>query len=127
MYYKDGKMYTYWAKCTKVIDGDTLELEVDLGFRIETTIRMRCTWDTPELFHASSDDERERARQAKELVESLVLGEKLKIKTIKLDGFGRWGCTIQEIEGLPEEPKIKLRLSEAGLLKQPGDKWYKGT
>ncbi len=34
-------MYEYRAKLKKVVDGDTLDFVVDLGFNVHTTIRTR--------------------------------------------------------------------------------------
>ena len=43
-------MYEYRARCVRVVDGDTLELDVDLGF--DCSIRIMCRLegiDTPEI------------------------------------------------------------------------------
>jgi micrococcal nuclease len=34
-------MYDYWARATRVIDGDTLDCEIDVGFYLRTTQRLR--------------------------------------------------------------------------------------
>ena len=34
-------MYNYNAKCIKVVDGDTIDAEIDLGFDIKVTKRIR--------------------------------------------------------------------------------------
>ena len=42
-------MYTYRAKLVKVVDGDTVDLDVDLGFHTTLRIRGRLIGvDTPE-------------------------------------------------------------------------------
>lgn len=43
-------MYDYKARCVKVVDGDTVDLEVDLGFDVRYTIRVRVYGiDAPEV------------------------------------------------------------------------------
>lgn len=42
-------LYTYRAEPVRAVDGDTVELLVDLGMRVHTTIRLRLEGiDTPE-------------------------------------------------------------------------------
>lgn len=44
-------MYIYQCKIVKVVDGDTLDLEIDLGFNIKIKERIRLlNVDTPEVF-----------------------------------------------------------------------------
>ena len=45
-------MYEYRAKLKRVVDGDTVDFVVDLGFHVHTTIRTRLLGvDTPERGH----------------------------------------------------------------------------
>ena len=82
-------MYTYRATCTKVIDGDTVELDVDLGFHTSITIRGRLhNVNAPELFTGTN---RENGLKAKEYLETLVTGRPLVVTTYKdHTSFGRW-------------------------------------
>lgn len=82
-------MYVYKARCTKVIDGDTLELSIDLGFGIYHTIRGRLlNVYAPELF---SGTDRENGKLAKDYLETLVLDKVLYVNTYKdRTTFGRW-------------------------------------
>ena len=42
-------MYEYNAKCVRVVDGDTLDAEIDLGFDVKVTKRIRLAGiDAPE-------------------------------------------------------------------------------
>ena len=50
------------------MDGDTLDLDIDLGFDIRYTTRVRLARiNTPEL-HSKNPTEREKAKQAKQFV-----------------------------------------------------------
>jgi len=54
----------------RVVDGDTLDLEFDLGFKVSTRQRVRLARiDTPEL-RSKDRQERVRALKAKEYVEN---------------------------------------------------------
>lgn len=82
--------YAYRATCTRVIDGDTVELVVDLGFRVSTTIRGRLLdVYAPELF---SGTEKDKGEHAKKYLEELVLNKpNLFVKTYKdKQTFNRW-------------------------------------
>lgn len=86
-------MYQYRAKVNKVIDGDTVELVVDLGFSISIVQRVRLYGvDTPEL-HSKDPEERTRARAAVAYLLSILppFGEWLTVETIKdnTDKYGR--------------------------------------
>ena len=42
-------MYVYNAKCTRVVDGDTIDAQIDLGFDVHKKIRIRMVGiNTPE-------------------------------------------------------------------------------
>jgi len=99
--------YTYRAYCDRVVDGDTLDLVIDLGFHMTTKQRVRLLGvDTPEL-RSKNPDERYRAREATLRVEELIqeavdytfeeqgeFGWYLEITTFKADSFGRWLAII---------------------------------
>jgi len=79
------ELYWYQADVIQVIDGDTLDVKVDLGFCISMLCRL-CLFgiSCPELFSAQKDSEDyKKGMAAKERVESLVGGRRIKIKTFK--------------------------------------------
>lgn len=86
-------MYTYNALITRVIDGDTVEALVDLGFHITHTIRVRLlNVHAPELF---TGDDRQNGLLAKEHLEQLCLGRRVSITTDKdRMSFNRYVATI---------------------------------
>lgn len=52
-------MFVYQAKCVDVVDGDTIDLDIDLGFsmiRSSTRIRLKGV-DTHEIFFVDNDSE----------------------------------------------------------------------
>ena len=54
-------MYEYKAHCVNVVDGDTIDVVVDLGFHIQREIRLRLLGvDTHETYGVSHDSEEYR-------------------------------------------------------------------
>lgn len=84
-------MYEYIAEVIRVVDGDTAELKIDLGFRMYMVANCRFyRVDTPEL-----KKEPERALAAKQFTEShLPVGAKVRISSKRLDKYGRPEVTI---------------------------------
>lgn len=97
-------MFEYRATCDRVIDGDTVDLRIDLGFNVYTKDRFRLLGiNTPEL-HSKDVAERTKAEEAKRALE-LKIGDGqprehpapvLTVKTFKSAGdkYGRWLAVI---------------------------------
>ena len=91
-------LWTYRARCARIVDGDTLELEVDLGFgaRYEAHVRLLGI-DAPELWTA--DGARSKAALA-QLVAAGTGEWPLVVRTHRLAGggearsFARWVGTV---------------------------------
>ena len=82
--------YTYNAFVTNVLDGDTIDCDIDTGFHITVKYRLRLARiDTPEL-NSSDPMQRQAASNAKAFVVSEVLSRPVMIQTRKADGFGRY-------------------------------------
>lgn len=89
------KEYIYRALITKVVDGDTVYAEVDLGFHIKATLKFRlASIDTWEIYSPKTPEELILGRAAKEYVEHHCLGKEFWIKTYKTGKYGRWLVTI---------------------------------
>lgn len=102
-------MYQYKAKVTRVIDGDTLQLRVDLGFHLTFEGRFRLlNIDTPELRprrgtfdnlkRYETDEQKQTiidaAKKSRTFVIDAVLERDVTVKTEKADGFGRYLAEI---------------------------------
>ncbi len=63
-------MYNYKAKIARIVDGDTMDIVVDLGFKITTNQRIRLKGiNTPETYKVKKDsDEYKRGMAAKDFV-----------------------------------------------------------
>jgi len=108
-------LYTYKAKCINVVDGDTFDFMVDLGFNLTNKIRVRLAdVDTPEI-RASTEAERQHARAAKSFVERLMLDKTVTISTYKSPGiYGRYTAAVV----LPDNESLGEKLGEADMLKK---------
>jgi micrococcal nuclease len=93
-------MYQYKAKAERVIDGDTIDVTIDLGFKITTHQRIRLAGiDTPEIFSVKKDsDEHRRGIEAMQFVEQRLAANsnQMIIETEKVTGkYGRYIGTIK--------------------------------
>ena len=85
--------YIYKAKITNVVDGDTVDMQVDLGFHTYIRGRFRLARiDTPEL-NSTSVEERIKAKEAKEYMMQ-YLDKNVVIKSSKKDKYGRFLAEI---------------------------------
>ena len=86
-------MFEYYVKkVTKVVDGDTIDVEIDLGFDISFSSRVRLAGiDTPE---SRTTDKMEKALglESKEYLKKAIDASKtVVIKTEKMDSSEKYG------------------------------------
>ena len=88
------KRYVYWADVTRIVDGDTIDANVDLGFNVFHKIRFRLNGiDTMEL-RDPDPVKREHAQRARDRLTELLMGCKILIETRKTDKYGRYLADI---------------------------------
>lgn len=88
-----GPAYVYRARLERVIDGDTCELVVDLGFRVQSRLRVRLLgYSAPELRHPGGPQAAERLRGFLEGVFPGIRGEWPLLVESRKDAmsFERW-------------------------------------
>ena len=86
-------MYEYHVKkVTNVVDGDTIDVEIDLGFDISFSSRVRLAGiDTPES-RPTDKAEKVLGLEAKEYIKSKIKDAKeVVIKTEKMDSSEKYG------------------------------------
>lgn len=77
-----------YCKCVNVVDGDTLDIEVDMGFNNKTKQRFRLAGvDTPERGQPGW-------QEAKDFVAEFVKDRRLVIVSEKVDKYGRYLATV---------------------------------
>lgn len=82
-------MYDYKAKVLRVLDGDTVELLIDLGFTVfwKSTCRLYGL-NTPEL-KSKDPQEKDKALKAKLFLVDKVQDKDIEIRSRELDKYGR--------------------------------------
>lgn len=81
--------YVYLGEVTRVVDGDTIDAKLSLGFRMTTIQRFRlASVNCPETFGQES----KWGLACKARVQSVVDAHHsvIKVRTYKSDSFGRW-------------------------------------
>ena len=110
-------MYEYRATVARVVDGDTYELEVDLGLRVQTRTRVRLRGvDTPETYGVRRGSaEWTRGRAAKDFVVAWFAahGPEFVIRTFR-DRTGKFGRWLVEVEDLDRGVRLSEALLDAG-------------
>ena len=99
-------MFEYQATCINVVDGDTLDVTISLGFRMTTTQRVRLYGvNTPERGHPG-------AAEATAMLRELVIGRPLIARTVKpVDKYGRFLAQLRT----DQCPDVAEALIAAGL------------
>ena len=91
-------MYEYNCTVEKVVDGDTIDVVLDLGFDILYKSRVRLFGiDTPES-RTRNKDEKARGKMAGAFLEEAIEdGEKIVIQTKLKDSRGKFGRVLGDV------------------------------
>lgn len=95
---EDERMYEYKAVILNVVDGDTFDLDIDLGFNVHAFERVRLLdIDTPEKKIYKGINEKELGQIVADWVKRTYEGAQVTIKSFKgTDSFGRWLVYIND-------------------------------
>jgi micrococcal nuclease len=109
-------MYEYFVKeVTKVVDGDTIDVVIDLGFSIMFASRVRLAGiDTPE---SRTTDKKEKAlglESKKYLADRLKDAKNIIIKTEKMDSSEKYGRILGWLYVAGEGNSINHEMIEKG-------------
>jgi len=108
--------YHYRCRLLDVIDGDTVELEVELGFHARLTVRVRLDGiDTPEL-KGKTSDERWMAQDAQALVAQWceARADRIIVRTVR-DGRDKFGRLLATLIDQDTGETVQQALIAAGL------------
>ncbi len=88
-------MYKYNGLVKRVVDGDTFDIKVDVGFSITINHRFRLHGvDAPETWRPRCEAERVHGEQATLFVKKLIEGKQVIVQTYKLGIYGRYNADI---------------------------------
>lgn len=110
-------MYTYHAKVDRVVDGDTIDLVIDLGFKITTFQRIRLRGiNTPETYNVKKDSEEyQRGMAAKDYVISRVTQNNYQVVVETEKDVGKFGRYIGIIRFTDSDVSLNDDLVAQGL------------
>ena len=97
-------MYTYKASVVQVVDGDTIYVDVDLGFYLRQMMKLRLKGiDTPEM----RGPERPEGLKAKQFVEeTLAQCPAVVVTTDKIGKYGRYVADVWYLPGSDDPQEI---------------------
>jgi endonuclease YncB( thermonuclease family) len=113
--------YTYEARIVRVIDGDTVYADLDLGFRQTSRLPLRIRdLDTPEIYRPKSEEEKIAGMAARDAAKRLLMdipeAEITIIPTVLITThpdpgiYGRWSADIT----LPDGQDFATVMKELG-------------
>lgn len=111
-----SNLYHYRAICTRVVDGDTLDLDIDLGCHVHVRERVRLFGiDAPETYGVRKDSEEYAAGVlCRDRMTELVTGRELLVNTHKdsKGKYGRYLATVWVVDGDGKVDVAKALVSE---------------
>ena len=119
-------MYTYKIKLDRVVDGDTIDAEIDLGFDIKVKKRVRFMGINAPESRTKDLEEKAKGLAAKDRVKQLLEGcENIQLKS---HGVGKFGRCLGEIflDRIDGSEKITLESLNELLIKEGHAKEYHG-
>lgn len=101
-------MYEYSAKCVSVYDGDTITVDLDLGFNTHRRgIKIRLLGiNTPEI-RGGTEATKAEGRRSRDWLEKKILDKEIVLKTYK-DKKGKYGRWLGKIFLPGETDKASL-------------------
>jgi len=115
-------MYEYNAKCLRVVDGDTVDVMIDLGFSTWKKVRVRLDGiNTPES-RTRDKEEKKRGLAAKARLQKIIdLNDSEFL--LKVNGIGKYGRALGEIMVKtigknPEDISLTLKSVNKQLIKE---------
>ena len=99
--------YTYKIKSVdRIVDGDTVDLTLELGFSVSLSFRFRLTgFDAPETFRPMNEAEKTAGKQVTNYLKLLLAkynssDHTLYVQSYKMGAYGRYNGTLyKEING----------------------------
>ena len=121
-------MYTYNAKVLRVVDGDTIDVLIDLGFSTHRKIRVRLYGiNTPESRTRDLAEKKLGLAAKVRLIE--ILDEQDNEITLESHGVGKYGRCLGELfyeKDLPEGGKIKTSINNQLVVEGHGVQYFGG-
>ena len=93
-------MYEYKAIVTRVVDGDTFDATVDLGFGVFKKHRFRLkNVDTPETWRPKTESEKQHGLKATKYVTTLIEHKTVTLSSVKSAVYSRYEAYVTLEDG----------------------------
>jgi len=105
-------MYRYRAKVMRVVDGDTLDVDIDLGFKVWTKQRVRMYGiDTPET-RTRDKEEKKAGLASKKWLSDEIEGIEVELESKEWGKFGRSLSVVYKGRRNMNKELVKLGLAK---------------
>lgn len=110
----------YSCVVSRVVDGDTVDVEIDLGFSVTTKQRIRLAGvDAPETYRPSCQSEKEHGERATQFVTGECLGKACRLVTVGDHRRGKYGRYLGTLYAPGSDVSVNDLLKLHGLTKLP--------
>ena len=118
-------MYEYRATLLKIIDGDTVDVDIDLGFGVVlTNQRIRLYGiDTPESRTRDLEEKKCGKLAAKYIEDHIKVSSTFTLRS-RLDGKGKYGRILGELVCYVPEFDREMSLNDAMIMKKLAVKYF---
>ena len=118
-------MYEYRATLLKIVDGDTVDVDIDLGFGvILSNQRIRLYGiDTPESRTRDLEEKKCGKLAARYIEDHIKVSSTFTLRT-KLDGKGKYGRILGELVCFVPEFDREMSLNDSMILKKLAVKYH---
>jgi len=104
---KGDKLFFYAGEVERVVDGDTLLVDADLGFNVKIELRLRLRGINTAELSAQDQQNQQLAQKAKEFVENKLGGvERIVFQSFKVDLYGRFVADVYYLPGETDREEI---------------------
>jgi micrococcal nuclease len=119
-------MYEYYCKLKRVVDGDTVDVAIDLGFDIHHSARVRMMGiDTPES-RTRNLAEKALGLASKARLKEMLTGKKLKLKTSK-EGKGKFGRILADVIAIDKKDGSEINCNQQLCAEGHARPYFGGT
>jgi micrococcal nuclease len=118
-------MYEYRATLLKIVDGDTVDVDIDLGFGVVlTNQRIRLYGiDTPESRTRDLEEKKCGKLAAKYIEDHIQVSSTFNLRT-RLDGKGKYGRILGELICFVPEFDREMSINDAMIMKKLAVKYF---
>ena len=102
-------MYTYKAKCTRVVDGDTIDADIDLGFDITIKKRIRLAGINAPESRTRDLEEKKLGLASKERLITLLDRGSLQVESKEV---GKYGRVLGHLTVFPDNLDLPIDVNE---------------